>query len=55
MTWLDKLLMKIAVAKAAARQGDNPERTAAGLLKAFEKINEASADTSSSVDREEKK
>lgn len=48
MTWLDKLLMKIAVAKAAARYGCEPEYTATRLIAAFREINSVSADTSRS-------
>lgn len=55
MNWFDKLLMKIAVAKAAARTGWRPEHVASGLLEAFAMINSASFDTSSSADTEERK
>lgn len=52
MNWLDKLLAKIAVAKAAARSGMHPEHAVTGLLEAFAKINAASSDTSPSGDPE---
>lgn len=55
MTWLDKLLMKIAVAKAAARGQPADEMAARRLAAAFREISAASADTSPSVAREGKK
>lgn len=55
MTWLDKLLMKIAAAKAAARSGMSPEHAATSLLKAFASINEGSSGTSQSVAPEGRK
>lgn len=48
--WLDRLLMKIAVAKTAARGGE-PRAAAERLLAAFRSIDAASARTSQSADR----
>lgn len=55
MTWLDKLLIKIAVAKAAARGNHQSKLMAENLVAAFREISAASADTSSSVDLEARK
>ena len=55
MNWFDKLLAKIAVAKAAARYKDSPVRTADALLAAFRTINSETSGTSPSGDPEEQK
>lgn len=55
MNWLDKLLAKIAVAKAAARSGLKPEHVVTGLLEAFAKISAEPSDTSPPDDPEGRK
>ena len=45
--WFDRLLMKVAVAKAAAR-GENPDTAAGLLMSGLARINGASARTSQS-------
>lgn len=48
--WFDRLLIKIALAKATAR-GHCPDSTAKWALSGFARINEASSRTSQSGDR----
>lgn len=55
MSWFDKLLMKIALAKAAARGQAADEIVARRLAAAFREISAASADTSPSAGREGEK
>lgn len=52
MTWLDKLLMKIALAKAAARSSALPNHIVNGLIAAFAQVNAEPSDTSPSDDPE---
>ncbi|MCK2097540.1 hypothetical protein [Thauera aromatica] len=53
LSWFDRLLIKIAVAKAASR-GKNADNVAESVLSAFGRINEASSRTSQSGDRAER-
>ena len=41
LTWIDRLLIKVAVAKAAARGRSDAEYLASHLVAAFSLINEA--------------
>ena len=52
MTWLDRLLIKIAVSKAVARGYGNPEAFANRLADAFRLIDSSRSDTSQSAPSE---
>ena len=54
LSWLDRLLIKIAVAKAVARGNGDALHSASGMLLAFEEINEDRRCTSQSTDCEAK-
>ena len=55
LTWFDRLLVKIALAKSAARQTTSIRLLAADLIEAFQGVNAESSDISRSVGPEEHK